>query len=50
MLISYCYLNFMFAFLKIVQLKKKLKDYEEKNMVPGASTTISSQKQAEFKR
>ncbi|XP_033966189.1 kinesin-like protein KIF18A [Pseudochaenichthys georgianus] len=35
---------------EIVQLKKKLKDYEEKNMVPGASTTISSQKQAEFKR
>lgn len=38
------------AFLKILQLKQKLKAYEEKNMVPGASNMISSQKQAEFKR
>lgn len=38
------------AFLKILQLKQKLKGYEEKNMVPGASNMISSQKQAEFKR
>ncbi|TKS70237.1 KIF18A Marrow stromal [Collichthys lucidus] len=35
---------------EILQLKQKLKAYEEKNMVPGASNTISSQKQAEFKR
>ncbi|AWP01481.1 putative kinesin-like protein KIF18A [Scophthalmus maximus] len=35
---------------EILQLKKKLKDYEEKNMVPGTFNTISSQKQAEFKR
>ncbi|XP_049896185.1 kinesin-like protein KIF18A isoform X1 [Epinephelus moara] len=34
---------------EILQLKKKLKEYEEKNMVPGASNMISSQKQAEFK-
>uniref|UniRef100_A0A8D3E5J2 Kinesin-like protein n=1 Tax=Scophthalmus maximus TaxID=52904 RepID=A0A8D3E5J2_SCOMX len=32
---------------EILQLKKKLKDYEEKNMVPGTFNTISSQKQAE---
>lgn len=36
--------------LQILQLKKKLKEYEEKNMVPGASNMISSEKQAEFKR
>ncbi|XP_027137098.1 kinesin-like protein KIF18A isoform X2 [Larimichthys crocea] len=35
---------------EILQLKQKLKAYEEKNMVPGASNMISSQKQAEFKR
>uniref|UniRef100_A0A671TTM4 Kinesin-like protein n=1 Tax=Sparus aurata TaxID=8175 RepID=A0A671TTM4_SPAAU len=35
---------------EILQLKKKLKEYEEKNMVPGASNMISSEKQAEFKR
>ncbi|XP_073320810.1 kinesin-like protein KIF18A isoform X2 [Pagrus major] len=35
---------------EILQLKQKLKDYEKKNMVPGASNMISSQKQAEFKR
>eukprot|EP00064_Thunnus_orientalis_P002493 superscaffoldBa00000185_g2500 len=35
---------------EIVQLKRKLKEYEEKNMVPGTSNTVSSQKQAEFKR
>uniref|UniRef100_A0A096LY55 Kinesin-like protein n=1 Tax=Poecilia formosa TaxID=48698 RepID=A0A096LY55_POEFO len=33
---------------EILQLKQKLKEYEEKNAV--ASNTISSQKQAEFKR
>ncbi|XP_040893036.1 kinesin-like protein KIF18A isoform X2 [Toxotes jaculatrix] len=33
---------------EILQLKQKLKEYEEKNMVP--SNIISSQKQAEFKR
>uniref|UniRef100_A0A671TRL7 Kinesin-like protein n=1 Tax=Sparus aurata TaxID=8175 RepID=A0A671TRL7_SPAAU len=32
---------------EILQLKKKLKEYEEKNMVPGASNMISSEKQAE---
>ncbi|XP_035538141.1 kinesin-like protein KIF18A isoform X2 [Morone saxatilis] len=36
--------------LEILQLKEKLKAYEEKNMVPGAFDVISSQKQAEFKR
>ncbi|XP_018541842.1 kinesin-like protein KIF18A isoform X2 [Lates calcarifer] len=35
---------------EILQLKQKLKQYEEKNMVPGTSNMISSQKQAEFKR
>ncbi|KAM7406042.1 hypothetical protein PAMP_000446 [Pampus punctatissimus] len=35
---------------EIVQLKRKLKEYEEKNMVPGTLNTVSSQKQAEFKR
>lgn len=35
---------------KILQLKQKLKAYEEKNVVPSASNTISSQKQKEFKR
>uniref|UniRef100_A0A3B5LTR5 Kinesin-like protein n=1 Tax=Xiphophorus couchianus TaxID=32473 RepID=A0A3B5LTR5_9TELE len=35
---------------EILQLKQKLKEYEEKNAVPGASNMISSQKQAEFKR
>nr|XP_046245296.1 kinesin-like protein KIF18A [Scatophagus argus] len=35
---------------EILQLKQKLKAYEEKNMVPGGSNMISSQKQAEFKR
>ncbi|KAM9366325.1 kinesin-like protein KIF18A [Symphorus nematophorus] len=35
---------------EILQLKQKLKAYEEKNMMPGASNMISSQKQAEFKR
>ncbi|XP_028257726.1 kinesin-like protein KIF18A [Parambassis ranga] len=35
---------------EILQLKLKLKEYEEMNMVPGASNMISSQKQAEFKR
>ncbi|XP_070765166.1 kinesin-like protein KIF18A [Enoplosus armatus] len=35
---------------EILQLKQKLKEYEEKNMVPGAFNMISSQKQAEFKR
>ncbi|XP_076585727.1 kinesin-like protein KIF18A isoform X2 [Chaetodon auriga] len=35
---------------EILQLKQKLKAYEEKNMVPGASSMIASQKQAEFKR
>ncbi|XP_060924737.1 kinesin-like protein KIF18A [Limanda limanda] len=34
---------------EILQLKKKLKEYEEKNMVPGTSNTISSQKPAELK-
>ncbi|XP_024858271.1 kinesin-like protein KIF18A isoform X2 [Kryptolebias marmoratus] len=35
---------------EILQLKQKLKEYEVKNAVPGAFSTISSQKQAEFKR
>ncbi|XP_032415555.1 kinesin-like protein KIF18A [Xiphophorus hellerii] len=35
---------------EILQLKQKLKEYEDKNAVPGASNMISSQKQAEFKR
>ncbi|KAF7212090.1 kinesin-like protein KIF18A isoform X2 [Nothobranchius furzeri] len=35
---------------EILQLKQKLKEYEGKSMVPGASNTISLQKQAEFKR
>ncbi|XP_044062408.1 kinesin-like protein KIF18A [Siniperca chuatsi] len=35
---------------EILQLKQKIKEYEEKNMVPGAFNMISSQKQAEFKR
>lgn len=35
---------------EILQLKQKLKAYEEKNVVLGASTVISSQRQAEFKR
>ncbi|XP_043956708.1 kinesin-like protein KIF18A [Gambusia affinis] len=35
---------------EILQLKQKLKEYEEKNAVPGASNMISFQKQAEFKR
>ncbi|XP_074471706.1 kinesin-like protein KIF18A isoform X1 [Sebastes fasciatus] len=34
---------------EILDLEKKLKEYE-KNLVPGASNTISSEKQAEFKR
>ncbi|XP_042342625.1 kinesin-like protein KIF18A isoform X1 [Plectropomus leopardus] len=34
---------------EILQLKKKLKEYEEKNMVPGASNMISSQRQEKFK-
>lgn len=36
--------------LKILQLKQKLKAYEEKNMVPGACNTVSSKKQEESKR
>ncbi|XP_012706201.2 kinesin-like protein KIF18A [Fundulus heteroclitus] len=35
---------------EILQLKQKLKEYEAKYAVPGASNVISSQKQAEFKR
>ncbi|XP_045887817.1 kinesin-like protein KIF18A [Micropterus dolomieu] len=35
---------------EILQLKQKLKEYEEKNMVPGPFNMISSQKQEEFKR
>ncbi|KAM4743884.1 kinesin-like protein KIF18A isoform 1-T2 [Anableps anableps] len=35
---------------EILHLKQKLKEYEVKNAVPGASNMISSQKQAEFKR
>ncbi|XP_023280052.1 kinesin-like protein KIF18A isoform X1 [Seriola lalandi dorsalis] len=35
---------------EILQLKQKLKEYEEKNMVLGNSNINSSQKQAEFKR
>lgn len=35
---------------EIVQLKQKLKEYEAKNMAPGASNMISSHKQAELKR
>ncbi|XP_029000484.1 kinesin-like protein KIF18A [Betta splendens] len=36
---------------EILQLKQKLKEYEEKNIVPGVgSNGISTQKQAEFKR
>uniref|UniRef100_A0A8C9Y044 Kinesin-like protein n=1 Tax=Sander lucioperca TaxID=283035 RepID=A0A8C9Y044_SANLU len=35
---------------EILQLKNKLKEYEEKNRVPGASNMITSQNQAEFKR
>nr|XP_015808826.2 kinesin-like protein KIF18A isoform X2 [Nothobranchius furzeri] len=35
---------------EILQLKQKLKEYEGKSVVPGASNTISLQKQAEFKR
>ncbi|XP_078103467.1 kinesin-like protein KIF18A isoform X2 [Sander vitreus] len=35
---------------EIQQLKNKLKEYEEKNRVPGASNMITSQNQAEFKR
>ncbi|CAK6973398.1 kinesin-like protein KIF18A [Scomber scombrus] len=35
---------------EIVQLKRKLKEYEEKNTVPGTTNTVSSQKQAELKR
>ncbi|XP_053283350.1 kinesin-like protein KIF18A [Pleuronectes platessa] len=34
---------------EILQLKKKIKEYEENNMVPGTSNTISSQKPAELK-
>uniref|UniRef100_A0AAQ6AC04 Kinesin-like protein n=1 Tax=Amphiprion ocellaris TaxID=80972 RepID=A0AAQ6AC04_AMPOC len=35
---------------EIVQLKQKLKEYEAKNMAPGASNMISSHKQGELKR
>ncbi|KAF3686516.1 Kinesin-like protein KIF18A Marrow stromal KIF18A [Channa argus] len=36
---------------EILQLKQKLKEYEERNVVPGDfSNTISSRNQAEFKR
>ncbi|XP_030582296.1 kinesin-like protein KIF18A [Archocentrus centrarchus] len=35
---------------EIVQLKLKLKEYEAKSTAPGAFSTISSQKQEEFKR
>ncbi|XP_029317786.1 kinesin-like protein KIF18A [Cottoperca gobio] len=35
---------------EILQLKKKLKEYEEMKMVPGASNMITSQKQAEIQR
>ncbi|XP_072236828.1 kinesin-like protein KIF18A [Leuresthes tenuis] len=35
---------------EILQLKQKLKEYEAKNVVPGALGSISSQNQAEFKR
>ncbi|KAF7654895.1 hypothetical protein LDENG_00063410 [Lucifuga dentata] len=35
---------------EILQLKQKLKEYEEKNMVPGALNTIPCKKEAEFKR
>ncbi|XP_022056767.2 kinesin-like protein KIF18A isoform X2 [Acanthochromis polyacanthus] len=35
---------------EIVQLKQKLKEYEAKNMAPGASNMISPHKQAELKR
>ncbi|XP_071344797.1 kinesin-like protein KIF18A isoform X1 [Trachinotus anak] len=35
---------------EILQLKQKLKEYEEKNMVLGTSNKNSSQAQAEFKR
>ncbi|CAJ1049776.1 kinesin-like protein KIF18A [Xyrichtys novacula] len=35
---------------EILQLKQKLKQYEEKNLVPGAPNTIPSRKQAELKR
>ncbi|XP_074522413.1 kinesin-like protein KIF18A [Halichoeres trimaculatus] len=35
---------------EILQLKQKLKQYEEKNIVPGASNVAPSQKQAEIKR
>ncbi|KAK2853949.1 hypothetical protein Q5P01_006610 [Channa striata] len=36
---------------EILQLKQKLKEYEERNVVPGVSSnTVSSQKQAEIKR
>ncbi|XP_030015712.1 kinesin-like protein KIF18A [Sphaeramia orbicularis] len=35
---------------EILQLKQKLKQYEERNITSGTSSVISSQKQAEFKR
>ncbi|KAG7482672.1 kinesin KIF18A isoform X1 [Solea senegalensis] len=35
---------------EILQLKQKLRDYEEKNTVPGTSNMISSKQQAELKR
>ncbi|XP_034535542.1 kinesin-like protein KIF18A [Notolabrus celidotus] len=35
---------------EILQLKQKLKEYEEKSSIPGASNIIPSQKQAELKR
>ncbi|XP_041839250.1 kinesin-like protein KIF18A [Melanotaenia boesemani] len=35
---------------EILQLKQKLKEFEVKNLVPGAFNPISSQNQAEFKR
>ncbi|XP_061566307.1 kinesin-like protein KIF18A [Cololabis saira] len=35
---------------EILQLKQKLKEYEAKNVAPGAFNVVSSQKQPEFKR
>uniref|UniRef100_A0A3Q3RHS6 Kinesin-like protein n=1 Tax=Mastacembelus armatus TaxID=205130 RepID=A0A3Q3RHS6_9TELE len=35
---------------EILQLKQKLKEYEDKNMMPGVLNIVASQKQAEFER
>lgn len=45
----YSFIFFPLSILKILQLKQKIKAYEEKNVVLGASQT-SSQNEAEVKR